>query len=267
MKKILSIALLACALAFNSCVEDAPYPYATISTVTNTVAYSQADEVTVEATVSALVEVTEATLYYATDGKTFKSVPMTKSGKSYTGVIPGQPKDTEVTYYVTVVTEAGKETKSSTQSYVVGKAPVDYTGLQLNEINGNDKFIELYNAGDHDIYMGGVVIQKDGSAKWSGIEKNLKKGEYLLLYSTDVQASHDTHPTDQFFDGGLSAKKAVCVTLVKPDGSVIEEFNLATCVKTAPASYSKTAGKWYHDKATPGTKNNDDTSDPVEGLK
>ncbi len=81
MKKIFSLAFVAlCAIAFNSCVEDEIYPYATISDMTNTIAYTSIDEVTVEAKVSALVDVESVTLNYSVNGGSYTQTPMSKSG-------------------------------------------------------------------------------------------------------------------------------------------------------------------------------------------
>ena len=266
MKKILFIALTA-VLALSSCVKDEPYPYATVSGLTNTDAYSVADEVTVSAKVTALVNVTEVTLYYATDGKTFKSVAMTGSAGTYTGKIPGYEKGTTVTYYVAATTEAGVTATSAKNTYEVGKVPVDYTGLVLNELNGNDKFIELYNGGDHDIYLGDLRMYKDSNfetATWSGPSENLKKGEYMVLYSADLGLEIDAK---YVFNSGLSAKKSVRITLLTADGKDVGsnkacDFNLNNDAGTKYAgSFGRNAdGNWYHQTTkTPGEKNVDGT--------
>ncbi len=260
MKKIYLLAVMAlCAIAFSSCVEDELYPYASISTVTNTVAYSAADQVTVEAAVSALVDVESVTLSYSTGGS-YTQVPMSKSGNVYVGTIPAYEKDTEVSYYVTVVTASGAETTSATNKYVVGQVPVDYTGLRLNELNGNSKFIELYNAGDHDIYLGGIKMHKDSNfdtETWTGPEVNLKKGEYMVLYSEDLALDIDA---SLVFHSGLSAKKSVRITILKPNGETIDDFNLNNDAGTKYAgSFGRNAdGNWYHQTTpTPGAVNID----------
>lgn len=257
MKKIFSIVLLAaCALTFNSCVKDEVYPYATISGVSNTVAFSAADEVTVEAKVSALVEVEKVVLNYATDGLNFQEVAMKLNGKKYVGTIPAFAKGTEVTYFVAATTVSGKTTASNKVAYEVGKAPVDYKGLVLNELNGNDKFIELYNGGDHDIFLGGVMLFKDGGtdAIWTGPEVNLKKGEYLVLWTTGTP---DIDPA-YIFNSGLSAKKAVRITLTKPEGETIDDFNTSNTVAWAGSMGRNADGKWYYQETkTPGAKNVD----------
>lgn len=263
MKKILSIALLAiAALSFNSCVEDEPYPYASVAAPTFNDGYLKGEEILVEAKVSALIDVESVTLNYATDGKTFKQVPMKLDGKKYVGTIPAQPDGTEVSLYVSAVTKAGKESKSAVAKFVAGKEKVDYTGLVINELNGNDKFIELYNGSGKDIDLADVTIVKDaageifGDPVWKGT-MTVKKGEYLLLWSNSVGGVDEAY----IFNSGLSAGKNVRITLLDPDGKVIDDFNFQKWVSKHAGSYGRNAdSNWYYQEtATPGAKNVDGT--------
>ncbi|MDO4971940.1 MAG: hypothetical protein Q4E41_07590 [Bacteroidales bacterium] len=260
MKQIFSIALALCAIMLTSCVKDEVYPYAEVSNLTNTEAYSQADNVLVTAKVSALVGIADVQLNYTVNGKDLKSVPMVLENGAYAALIPGQPKGTKVAYYVVATTESGKTTTSATNSYEVGKVPINYTGLVLNELNGNDKFIELYNGGDHAIYLAEVRMFKDSNfdaATWEGIEKNLAPGEYLVLYSEDLKLEIDPALV---FHSGLSSKKSVRITIQSPDGKQIDDFNLNNdaLVKYAGSFGRNADGKWYHQTTkTPGAKNVD----------
>lgn len=269
MKKILSIVLLAIAvLSLNSCVKDEPYPYASVAAPTTDDGYLHGTEITVEAKVSALVEIESVTLNYATDGKTFKQVPMTLSGKKYVGKIPAQPDGTEVSFYVSAITKAGKESQSAVAKFVAGKEKVNYNGLIFNEINGNDKFIELYNGTDKDIDLAEVKLFKDvvgdtfidSEKKWTG-SMTIKKGEYLVLWANSVTGVDEA----LIFNSGLSAGKNVRVTLCDPDGKVIDDFNFQKWVSKHAGSYGRNAdGKWYYQEtATPGAKNVDGTEEVV----
>ncbi len=147
--------------------------------------------------------------------------------------------------------------------------------VRLNEINGNDKFIEIFNGSDKDADISGVKIFKDGKDVWTAAESTLLgAGEYLLLYSEDVvvegaaQAGYDAK---KVFASGLSSKKAVRVTLTKNDGTtVIEDFNLVThpTGKAINGSYGKNKdGKWYiQGTATPGKENVEGTT-ALTGLE
>ena len=103
----------------------------------------------------------------------------------------------------------------------------------LNEINGNDKFIELRST-----------------------------------YVTGAGKAHEGYDAGLQFDSGLSAKKGVRVQLFGGDGTSLDDFNYVTYSGTpALASYGRNAdGVWYYQDATPGTVNTDGT-EAVSGLE
>ena len=163
--------------------------------------------------------------------------------------------------------------------YTVGAVAVDYSVLRLNELNGNDKFIEIYNSGAEAINMKGVNIYKDTDKLiWTGKSAvYVEAGAYLLLYSEDVVADHDIDTSLYMFHSGLSAKKNVRIELKTPAGESIDDFNLTNIDlngeaygysgNQAPASYSRNAdGNWYYADATPGEANVEGEN-PVLGLE
>ena len=260
MKKLI-IASVAILMALSACVKDGIYPYASFSGLENTIAYDENDDVTVTVKASALMDITEINLIYTVNQGEPKTVAMTLSGKKYTAVIPKQAMDAVVTYYVEAKT-ADAVTTSAVATYTVGVIPIDFTPLKLNELNGNDKFIEVYNSGTADIDMKGVYIEKDGAVKWTAADGSvLKAGKFMLLYSSDVVVTggaQEGYDPTLVFSGGLSAKKAVRVQLFDPKGNSLDDFNLVTVKKAAPASYSRVpdgSGDWNFTDATPGAKN------------
>ena len=269
MKKILALIALAIPFTLTSCLKDQIYGGVTFDSITATVAYSETDNVTVTAKVTSLVEIQQMVLSYVTGTFAVKTVDMVPANNNeYKAVIPGQPKGERVTYYIEATTASGKFV-SPEKSYVVGEAKIDYSGLKLNELNGNDKFIEIVNTGADIPTMNGVRIQKDGADVWTGGSIELKSGAYLLLYSVDVKGAHPEHPEALFFDSGLSAKKAVRVQMFSPEGTSLSDFNYVTYSGTpAKASYGvNTDGKWYYqDVATPGAAN-ENGNVPVTGLE
>ena len=257
--------------AFTSCVKDELYPIPTIGELSNTIAYDETEDVTVTALVSALVPVNEVNLFYKAGSSSVAKVKMEGLGEYFKGVIPAQPMGTEVTYYVEATTDGGTAT-SKEGSYTVGVIPIDFTPLKLNELNGNDKFIEIINTGSAPINVKGLKILKDTKDVWTGPNRELAPGTFLLLYSEDVVVAggpQEGYDPDLVFTSGLSAKKAVRVQLNDPVGNPLDDFNLVTVSKTAPASYSRVpdgTGNWFFTPATPGVKNSTDNSDPVTGL-
>ena len=260
---------VALALIFGlvSCVKDKQYPGITITNVSYSPIAVQADQpVTVSATIACFNDFT-AKVVYKLDSSD-KEVEMT-AGDTYTAVIPGYPDGTTISFYVEASNNDVTMT-SEVKEYTVGAVQVDYSVLRLNELNGNDKFIEIYNTGTEPINLNGVYIVKDGtSTNWTGTaDVNIEAGGYVLLYSVDVQADHQELPEYLFFNSGLSAKKNVRIQLFTPAGESIDDFNLVDIDQNgaaygypgnqAPASYSLNAdGEWYYADATPGAENID----------
>lgn len=101
-----------------------------------------------------------------------------------------------------------------------GSTEKDYTGLVLNELNGNKpKYIELYNNNDTPLDISGVKIMKD--------DEDLA---YVAPEGTVIPAKGFlTLPSDQTdyttgFTTGLSAKKALKIELLTPNDQRIDLF-------------------------------------------
>ena len=245
------------------------YPGITISNVKYTpTAVQENDEVTVTATLSRFYSI-NANLFYTVDDQAQKSVAMTEGENDvFSAVIPGQADGAKVSFYIVADGKEVMTTTSPVMEYVVGAVAIDYTVLMLNELNGNDKFIEIYNFGDEPINLNGVYIEKDGSQNW--VADNtvaIEAGGYVLLYSEDVTIEGGPqagYPESLTFHSGLSAKKNVRIQLFTPAGESIDDFNLVAIdlndpsMIPAPASYSRNAdGDWYYADATPGAENVD----------
>ncbi len=266
MKKIL-FAALALIVMMASCVKDPQYPGVTISNVSYSPVAVQADmPVTVSAEITSFNDFT-ANLYYTVDEAEAVEVAMTAGENNvYTAEIPGQADGAVVNFHI--VAKGTLETTSAAMEYTVGAVAVDYSVIRLNELNGNDKFIELYNAGTDAISLKGVYIEKDEEQNWVGDNTiSIAAGEYLVLYSEDVALDHAELDSIYFFHSGLSAKKNVRIQLFSPAGESIDDFNLVDIDQNdpsfipAPASYSRNAdGNWYYADATPGAANVDGTT-------
>ena len=267
MKKIMFVAL-ALLMGLASCVKDKQYPGINIANVSYAPTAVQAtDDVTVTATITSFKDFTAKLVYSIDEANKAEELGMVAGENNlYTAVIPAQPDGTKVSFYVQAMN--GEVTAvSPTMEYEVGAVAIDYSVLRLNELNGNDKFIEIYNAGADAINLNGVYIEKDGAQNWIGDNTvKIDAGAYLVLYSEDVVADHPEVPEALIFHSGLSAKKNVRIQLFTPAGVSIDDFNLTNIDANdpayipAPASYSRNAdGKWYYADATPGAVNVDGT--------
>ena len=264
MKKIMFVAL-ALLVGLASCVKDKQYPGVTISNVSYApTAVQNNEDVTVTATITSFNEFTAKLVYTIAEATPVNVVMTTGTEKDvYTAVIPGQPDGTTVSFYV--LAEGELIAQSPAMEYTVGAVAIDYSVLRLNELNGNDKFIEIYNTGAEAVNLNGVYIEKDGSQNWLADNTvKIEAGGYLLLYSEDVQADMPDYPESLIFHSGLSAKKNVRIQLFTPAGESIDDFNLINIDANdpayipAPGSYSRNAdGDWYYANATPGALNVD----------
>ena len=271
MKKIMFVAL-ALLMGLASCVKDKQYPGINISNVSySPTAVADYTDVTVTATITSFKNFT-AKLVYSTDdaGRAVELAMIGVANNLYTAVIPAQPDGTKVSFYVQAMNDEVTAV-SPAMEYEVGAVAVDYSVLRLNELNGNDKFIEIYNAGVEAVNMKGVTIYKDTEKLiWTGTSAvSVEAGAYLLLYSEDVVLDHPEIDTALYmFHSGLSAKKNVRIEMKNPAGEDIDDFNLVDIDQNgaaygysgnqAPASYSRNAdGKWYYADATPGAANVD----------
>ena len=266
MKKIM-FAALALIVMMASCVKDKQYAGINISNVTYTpTAVTEYSDVTVSATITCFKDFTAKLVYTINDENT--ELDMTAVEDVYTAVIPAKPDGTKVSFYVQAMNDEFTAV-SPAMEYEVGAVAIDYSVLRLNELNGNDKFIEIYNAGADAINLNGVYIEKDGAQNWIGDNTvKIDAGAYLVLYSEDVVADHPDVPESLIFHSGLSAKKNVRIQLFTPAGASIDDFNLTAielngeaygyASNQAPASYSRNAdGNWYYADATPGAVNVD----------
>ena len=265
MKKIMFVAL-ALLMGLASCVKDKQYPGITISNVKYTPTAVQADdEVTVTATITSFQKILEAKVVYSINGESLALAMTEGTDNLYKAVIPAFADGTKVSFYIEADNNAVTAT-SPAMEYTVGAVAIDYSVLRLNELNGNDKFIEIYNAGADAINLNGVYIEKDGTQNWLADNTvKIEAGGYVLLYSEDVTidgAAQAGYPESLTFHSGLSAKKNVRIQLFTPAGESIDDFNLVDIDQNdpayipAPASYSLNAdGNWYYADATPGAAN------------
>ena len=269
MKKIL-FAALALIVVMASCVKDEPYNGITISGISySPTAMTEVNDVTVTATITSFYAITEATLCYTlNDAEEVQTVNMLSSEGSdvYSAVIPAQPDSTKVVFYVKAASEKMQVT-SEPKDYVVGETLPDFNTIVLNELNGDQKMIEIYNQGDYALPLKGMTLKKnDETVIWTASEAVVAPAHgYVLLISdkNDVSAVDPAY----VFSGGLSPKKTIKIELFLPDGSTRDVFTRgdglwdqsATDVGEKSFSRVPDAGEWKLTDPTLGEAN------PTEG--
>ena len=270
MKKIFFISA-AILLALTGCVKDEMFkgPSTIEKVVFSPEAPTSIAPVQVTATVTGLQAVTSATLNY--NGGT---VNMSGSGTSFTATIPAMADGTEVNFTIVVNNEAGFTTTSDKYSYKVGDPAPDWSKLKLNEVYGagadEEKFFELYNGSDFPIKLTGVIISKDESNCWTGIDGEVvpAKGYFAIIGAKGT--------TPRGFSSGFSSKKSVLIELFDTKGNKIDFFQRGEKMDSGEwgaslpnnkGSWSRIpdgSGKWMQtDAFTPGkansTSGNEDT--------
>lgn len=104
----------------------------------------------------------------------------------------------------------------------------DYTHLILNEISGEQKFVEIYNAGAEPISLNGVKLERnDGASSWIGTEDDeIPAGAYRIFLFNSFAEGLDSNPayTGWTVSSGISDQQILKIALVAPSGTPIEVF-------------------------------------------
>ena len=170
----------------------------------------------------------------------------------------------------TIVSKATKGAANSDEAPEVTEG--DYSGLVLNELNGNDKFIELYNLSDEDVDIAGMYFTKDDEDTFTAAEGTVVPAKgFLTVWSEKADALEENPGLAPVFEFGLSADKSVKIELFAPDGTSLDVFkNLSVSLdetwgeddgmydskdKGSFARETDGTGDWYIMTATEGESN------------
>ena len=127
----------------------------------------------------------------------------------------------------------------STEPSAEPAAPVT---LCINEVNGTTgyKGVEIYNTGDADVNLEGWILKKNNEVDrpadpdngieetklyWKGTVGTVPAKGFYVIFANKEATELGTAPEGATATGGLSAKKAVKLELIAPDGTVIDTFN------------------------------------------
>ncbi|MDR1198603.1 MAG: lamin tail domain-containing protein [Prevotellaceae bacterium] len=181
-----------------------------------------------DVTVSATVTAGEGTLasvkvQWTLDDVAQPDIAMTNTGgDDYSAEIARQAAGSEVAYSVVAVNSAGGSAGVSGSYTVRDAAVIDYTGLVINEIDGNGKFIELYNNSATEISLAGVTLVKnEGATWWTGGAVSIAAGGYYVI-SNGVQAGITADETTGA--SGISPKQNLKFELKDPDANELDAF-------------------------------------------
>ncbi len=146
---------------------------------------------------------------------------------------------------------------------------IDYHNLVFNEIYGagedNEKFMELYNNGEVELSLEGVIINKDEELSWTGKAGEVipAKGHFLIV------GAKNTNP-EGGFSSGLSSKKSLILELFDAKGNKLDTFQRGQkgtgwgdeALDNNKGSWSRIpdgTGDWFIVEVITGGKANDET--------
>ena len=192
------------------------------------------------------------------------------------------PNGTGDWYYLdNTVGTSGLTNGTSTTGYTKfgeenGTTTVDYTKLKINEVNGNDKYVEIYNSGTENIPLNGVKLQRnDGQSEWVGTAADaIPAGAYRLFLFNSHPTSLESNPAYVGWNvsSGISAGQILKVAIVDPSAEPVSVFirgeallpawqSTAGVTSNSTDSYSRMSdGSWAYASPTPGTANGTKTT-------
>jgi hypothetical protein len=282
--KYFSPLLLLVALLFTSCVKDEIYngPAAISNLAYSPATVTPDDVVTVTVTLTAVRGIQSADLFYKVNSGNYTSVLMAAGAiDSYSATIPKQVDQAVITFYVDVVTKGGTESQSAEKTYKVGAVAPNYAAIILNEVDGNKKFVELYNNSDNPVNISGMAIIKngtslkyeDGTPSWvvpNGIIIPAR-GYGIIKCSGYTATAAPAAVIIGTVSDGMSAKQTLLLELTKPGGTVMNTFQrgvspwgVTISAIATTDSYSRCpdgTGAWKTALSTAGAANGASTGD------
>ena len=163
------------------------------------------------------------------------------------------------------------------------------SGIVLNELDANNKFIEIYNTTDKEVSLEGVQIVKYDSTKdggksttWTGAAgMKLAAKAWIYLESSDLadeaeggDPAYAYQSENHVFKGGLSGKKNVKIELCDASGKVLDSFvrgeegsgwnQVSGYENDKKHTFSRCpdgTGAWAYADSTPGAANGEKVAD------
>lgn len=157
-------------LLFSACVKDEIFQGPPSLSEMNLTPQSPSENqaVTVSVKVTDMNGVKTVTLYYKVGSGSFQPIVMTGSNNVYTAQIPGQDTDASVLFYIEAENKSGKKAyhpagaPATTASFTVGAPLILMNEIYSRGVPDNPDWIEIYNASDVAVDIGGYKIYDNG---------------------------------------------------------------------------------------------------------
>jgi phosphatidylserine/phosphatidylglycerophosphate/cardiolipin synthase-like enzyme len=221
---------------------------------------TSSEPVNISVNVTEDYQLDSVTLYYSIDGGLFNTLSMNYYLGNYTAIIPSQADGSEITYYVEAKDDANQSSQSQHVVYAHSDLPFQ---VVINEFLANpesdwnndtffdsdDEWIELFNAGDTVVNLGGWVIDdKLGSLGSSNpytipLGRFIRPGEFLLFYGNETNVI-----LNDFGDEN--------VTLLDSEDNIIDMFSFTDSADDTAQGRYPDGSLWKNFLSpTPGSEN------------
>ena len=152
------------------------------------------------------------------------------------------------------------------------QSAADLTSVRLNEIDGAEDFIELYNTGTQTVSLEGAKIRRwrvadgidDEQTLWEGTTETIAAGAYLCLRYDETKVG-----VAGYLKRDFSSRKNTSIWLQDANETVVSEFSRGTksvgwnqihmqrCRNASEVaySYSFVGTKWVYAESTPASAN------------
>jgi len=125
-------------------------------------------------------------------------------------------------FYFTTPTPNTTNGTSTAGLKLVPSSKIDYTQLVINEIDGNGKFVEIYNKGSVAISLTDVTLVKNESGTWwTGGAVSIAAGGY---YTISQSGQSDPGASETTGASGISPKQNLKFQLKAPNATEIDVF-------------------------------------------
>ena len=103
------------------------------------------------------------------------------------------------------------------------EVPTTQENLVINEVDGNGKFVEIYNKGTASVSLEGLTLVKNESGTWwtGGAGATIAAGGFYTVAQTGQGTGCESEATGA---NGISPKQNVKFELKKSDGTVLDTF-------------------------------------------
>jgi len=190
------------------------------------------DAVNISATVKAFsgTVLSSVVLKWTLGGVAQPEIPTAKKGDVYSATIGAQSAGSIVVYTLSA-TGSDDQSADVSAGYTVVSDPVNYHNLVINEIDGNHKFVELYNKGNAAIPLDQVYLVKNDQANrwWTGKAGAViqPKGYYAVAQTVEgsnINPNPPANASEYTGINGISCSQNVKFELRMPDHTLLDSF-------------------------------------------